>query len=579
VSERDTLAACLIRAGELEKPRDGLVFVDLHEREERVPWSMVRDRALRAAGVLAAMGVQAGDRLILVLPTSPLFMDAFFGCLMLGAVPVPVYPPVRLGRLDEYVDRTAAMLRSVDAVGMISDARVRRLLGQVVARARPRLGVIAAEDLIKGPPGQPRMPRPDDLAMVQFSSGTTVDPKAVGLSHRAVLANVVAIVEQVLRVDPELPGGASWLPLYHDMGLIGCVFPALWHPGPLALIPPEIFLLRPALWLRTIARHRSTVSPAPNFAYGLCLERIKDEDLADVDGRPADLSCWRLALNGAEPIAPRTLRAFRERFAAWGLRPEALTPVYGLSEAALAVTFSDPMTPFLTRRFDRVALSQGRAEQRPEEAADPMELVSVGQPLPGFEVQIRGPDDAVLGEALVGRVWAAGPSLTSGYLNRPESPVRDGWLDTGDLGFLLDGELYITGRAKDVLILRGRNHAPQELEHAVDAVDGVRTGCSAAVAEITSEGERLLIFVEAREDDPELAERCRKAVLSSTGLDPDLVVILAPGTLPRTSSGKIRRAETLSRWQQGQLLPPDKVTPWLLAGALAKSALGYWRGR
>jgi acyl-CoA synthetase (AMP-forming)/AMP-acid ligase II len=306
---------------------------------------------------------------------------------------------------------------------------------------------------------------------------------------------------------------------------------------------------------------------------------VRDEDLADVDGQPADLSCWRLALNGAEPIAPRTLRAFRERFAAWGLRPEALTPVYGLSEAALAVTFSDPMTAFLTRRFDRAALSQGRAEQSPEEAAEALELVSVGRPLPGFDVVIRGPSGEVCSEGLVGRIWVAGPSLTSGYLNRPESPVRDGWLDTGDVGFLLDGELYITGRAKDVLILRGRNHAPQELEHAVDAVDGVRTGCSAAVAEISSEGERLLVFVEAREDDPELAERCRKAVLSNTGLDPDLVVILAPGTLPRTSSGKIRRAETLSRWQQGELLPPDKVTPWLLAGALAKSALGYWRGR
>ncbi len=580
---RDTLVDCLLRAGERETARDGLTFIDAQEREERLSWATVRDRALRAAGALHAQGVRPGDRVVLVLPTCPQFMDAFFGCTLLGAVPVPVYPPVRLGRLEEYYDRTAAMLRAVDAVALVSDARVRRLLGQVVARARPRLGVISAEELSAGPAHAPVAARPDQLCMVQFSSGTTVDPKAVGLTHGAVLANVEALIEQILRVEPEVPGGASWLPLYHDMGLIGCLFPAVYHPGPLALISPEIFLLKPALWLRAIARHRATVSPAPNFAYGLVLERVRDEDLADVDGRGTrcDLSSWGMALNGAEPIAPRTLRAFRERFAAWGLRPEALTPVYGLSEASLAVTFSDPLTPFRTVRFERGSLAQGEArpasEQQPAERA--VEMVSVGRPLTGFQVQIRSREGALLPEAALGHIHVAGPSLTSGYLNRDESPVREGWLDTGDLGFLMDGELYITGRAKDVLILRGRNHAPQEIEHAVDAVEGVRTGCAAAVAELSEEGERLLVFVEVREPTPTLAEDCRKAVLGSTGLDPGLVVLLEAGTLPRTSSGKIRRAETLRRWQSGELLPPKKVTPWLLAGALARSALGYWTGR
>lgn len=578
---RDTLSACLSRAAARETARDGLWFIDGQEREERLCWAQVHDRALRAAGALREQGVRPGDRVVLVLPTSPLFMDAFFGCAMLGAVPVPVYPPVRLGRLEEYYDRTAAMLRAVDAVAMISDTRVRRLLGQVVARARPRLGVIAAEELQRGPLAQPQDVRPDDLAMVQFSSGTTVDPKAVALSHRAVLSNVEAILEQVLKVEHEVPGGVSWLPLYHDMGLIGCVFPALYHPGPLALIPPEIFLLKPHLWLRALARHKATSSPAPNFAYGLCLERVRDEDLDDVDGRGTrcDLSSWKLAMNGAEPIAPRTLHAFRERFAAWGLRPEALTPVYGLSEASLAVTFADPLTAFRTARFERAALAEGQARELPGEAAGAVELVSVGRPLTGFQVEIRSKEGAVLPEGALGQLFVAGPSLTSGYLNRAESPVREGWLDTGDLGFLQGGELYITGRAKDILILRGRNHAPQEIEHALDAVDGVRTGCAAAVAELSEEGERLLVFVEVRTSTPTLAEDCRKAVLSATGLDPHLVVTLEAGSLPRTSSGKIRRAEALRRWQSGELLPPQKVTPWLVAGALAKSAIGYWSGR
>lgn len=578
--ERDTLVSALLRAGAVETARDGLTFVDTHEREEKLSWATVRDRALRAAGALAEAGVRPGDRVVIVLPTGPTFMDALFGCSALGAVPVPVYPPVRLGRLDEYYDRTAALLRAVDAVAMVSDSRVRRLLGQVVARWRPRLGVIAAEDLASGEAVTPWTARPDDLAMVQFSSGTTVEPKAVGLTHGAVLSNVAAILDQV---EEERPGGVSWLPLYHDMGLIGCVFVALWRPGPLALLPPEAFLLKPALWLRALARHRATVSPAPNFAYGLCLERVRDEDLADVDGKgtPCDLSSWSLALNGAEPIAPRTLHAFRERFAAWGLRPEALTPVYGLSEASLAVTFSDPRTPFRVTALDRASLARGEAKRALDDAAGPppLELVSVGRPLPGFDVQIRAPEGSLLPEGRVGVVWVAGPSLTTGYLNRAESPVKDGWLDTGDLGFLLDGELYITGRAKDLIILRGRNHAPQEIEHAVDAVDGVRTGCSAAVADLSEEGERLLLFVEAREPDPALAERCRKAVLAATGLDPSLVVVLEPGTLPRTSSGKIRRGETLRRWAAGELLPPQKVTPWMLAGALARSAIGYWTGR
>jgi acyl-CoA synthetase (AMP-forming)/AMP-acid ligase II len=368
------------------------------------------------------------------------------------------------------------------------------------------------------------------------------------------------------------------------MGLIGCIFPAVRRPGTLTLLAPEDFLARPSLWLRTLSRTRATCSPAPNFAYGLCLDRIRDDQMEG-----CDLSNWRLALNGAEPVSPAILQRFVERFGQWGLRSEALTPVYGLSEAALAVTFAPVDRPFLTRSFETVALRKGTAilasdaphdGPREDGPASPRtsELASVGLPLRGFRVEIRDEHDGVLPNGCIGTIWAQGPSLMDGYLSDAPSPIRDGWLDTGDLGFLLDGELFITGRAKDLIILRGQNHNPSEIEYAIDTVEGVRTGCSAAVGHLRDGVEHLVVFVETREPDEELAQACERAVLRHTGLRPDQVVLLPAGTLPRTSSGKIRRREALQRWDANQLTPPGAVNAWTLSGALARSAMGYLRG-
>ena len=576
-----TLAGLLVRAAEQTaalgaEDRLGLRFLDRREHEVWLSWPDLYQRARRAAGALRARGVRPGDRVAIILPTSPLFVDAFLGCQVLGAVPVPLYPPVRLGRLDEYFDRTAAMLRKVEAVCIVADAQVRRILGQVVARHRCPLGNLGAETLCDGPEHEGTRTQADDLAMVQFSSGTTVDPKPVGLSHRQVIANTEAIMDFIPADAEHEQVGVSWLPLYHDMGLIGCIFPAMHRPGPLTLIPPEVFLLRPGIWLRAIARYRGTVSPAPDFAYGLCLDRVTDEEMEG-----CDLSSWRLALDGAEPVSAARLRRFVQRFSRWGLRAEAVTPVYGLSEAALAVTFGATDHPFSSLRLDRRALAEGRAREVDEATTDtePVELCCVGRPLRGFALEIRDPDGIVLPEGRVGRLFVSGPSLMRGYLNEQAQPIVDGWLDTGDLGFLRGGELYISGRDKDVVILRGRNHSPQDLEGALDGLEGVRPGCVIAVGMVDAEGERLVLFVEVRAPQPDLAEACRRAVLAHSGLDPSLVVLLEPGTLPRTSSGKLRRAEALRQWQAGLLLPPERVTPWLLAGALAKSALGYLGGR
>ncbi len=568
-----TIVESLARAASLDRPGSGMRFLDRREQATFLRWPEVQQRARTVAGGLRAAGVQAGDRVCLVMPTEPIFADVFFGVLLAGAVPVPLYPPVRLGRLDEYFRRTGAMVEACAGVAVVTSPRVLRILGRLLEHVSPPLGLLDATRLPDGPLPDGAAPGADALALVQFSSGTTVAPKPVGLTHRQVLANARAILRALDAAHPPGPTvrhcGVSWLPLYHDMGLIGCILTALDYPSDITLLPPEAFLAKPSLWLRALSRYGGTISPAPDFAYALCVERIKDEELEGVD-----LSRWCAALNGAEPIAPANLRAFQKRFAHWGLRTEALTPVYGLSEAALAVTFTPMDKAYRTIHVDPESLSGGQAI---EVSSGGIELTSLGPPLAGFGVEVRSANGATVDEGTVGTVHVSGPSLMQGYLDRTDQPIVDGWLDTGDLGFLHDGELVITGRAKDIIVLRGRNHAPQEIERAVDPVEGIRTGCAVAVGDIGEAGERLIVFVESRAPRPTLADDCLRAIQKRTGLQPDLVLVLEPGTLPRTSSGKLRRGESLRRWKAGALVPPQSVHILRIAGALARSTLALWR--
>jgi len=598
----DTLQHLLQRARDF--PQAGLRLVDRAERETFHTWAAIQERSAFVAGGLAEIGIRPGERVGLIFPTTAEFFDAFFGTLLAGAVPVPLYPPVRLGRLAEYHQRTAAMLTAAGARLLLAEGRVLALLGETLAAAKLSLGGRTLADLPRdaelasdGDPG--------DLAMVQFSSGTTVEPKPVALSQAAVLAQVRALnalwPTNEANPDPGAVTGVSWLPLYHDMGLIGCVFPALERPSVLTLVPPEAFVARPALWLRALGRHRGTISPAPNFAYALATERIRDEEMAGID-----LSAWRFALCGAETVVPEVLRAFAARFAPWGFRAEALKPVYGLSEAALAVTFAALDRPYTSRVFDREALGErGEAVTVPMQpgaartASDKgemgaatalrpqLEIVSVGRPLAGFRLELRDEQGFVVGENQVGRLFVAGPSLMRGYLDQPAATaaaLRDGWLDTGDLGFLHQGELYLTGRAKEILLVRGRNYAPADLELAVSELPDVRRGCVAAASHLPPgrETEAVILFVEHRKGVPaerleQLRARAREAVLARVGLAVDRVELLAPGTLPRTSSGKIRRGEAMKRYLAGRLTPPAAAGPLQLLGALARSRLARFK--
>jgi fatty-acyl-CoA synthase len=546
-SPLQTLNELLERAAESED--SGLRFLDRRERETWVPWRGVRERATEVCGSLQALGIEPGERVTMVFPTGPGFFEAFFGTLLAGAVPVPLYPPVRLGPVAEYRERTARMIALSGARLVLSDESTGRALIEAVELAAPSLGSRTLDELPQAT-AQAVTVRPSDLALVQYSSGTTMDPKPVALSHRALVAQAVLLNGYWPDDEKVRHTGVSWLPLYHDMGLVGCVLPALERPSQLTLLRPEVFIGHPASWLRAISRYRATVSPAPNFAYGTCVSRIRDEELDGVD-----LSSWRVALNGAETVVPNVMRAFAERFRRWGFREEALTPVYGMSEAALAVTFSEPRRRMVTCSFDREALATGG---QAAEAPEGIEIASVGRPVPGFELRIVDEEDRDVPAGRVGRVLISGPSLMEGYLEQPQATSRaisNGWLDSGDLGFLREGELFLTGRAKDVLLLRGRNHPPDEVERAVDEVSGVRPGCAVAVSHLgpEAETEELLLFVETGRRTPEseflkIASDCRDAVLRVTGLLPQRVVVLRRGELPRTSSGKLRRRATLARY-------------------------------
>jgi len=544
----------------------GLVFVNRKEQDQEVPFARIRQQALSVAAELVRRGVRKGDRVALVLPTSPEFVQCFFGVLCAGAIPVPLYPPLRLGKLDEFHSRTTAMLKAVDAAMVVTDERIRRFLGVAVANSAPVLGCVTASSL-GGPISYAVEVAAEDVAVIQFSSGTTNDPKPVALTHANLLSNL-ATLEHYIAADGARPVvGVTWLPLYHDMGLIGNLLSAFYVQGKLVLLPPELFVAVPGAWLRAISRHRGTITAAPNFAFGLCRKRIRDDELEGVD-----LSSWSICLNGAEAVSAAAQRRFSERFGRWGFRADSFTPCYGMAEASLAVTFKTVGTSFTTLGVDGDKLAwEGVVEPGGKE------IVSAGPPLPGMGVEIRDDHGIALPPGRVGHIFVSGPSIMAGYFGRPDltdQALRDGWLHTGDRGFIHDGELYVCGRQKDIVIVRGANHAPEEFEAALDGLPGVRIGCAVAVGFVPpgDDDEALAMLVETTSDaTPGLAQDIASRVQQHTGILPAQVELLAPGTLPRTSSGKLRRREALTQWLTGQLAPPKKVTA---ARLLAKAANG-----
>jgi len=530
--------------------------VYLYEDDSEVPISYraLWDGACGYAARLAEAGLAPGERVAIMLPTCRQYLFAFYGTLVAGGVPVPLYPPARLSTIEDHMTRHVGILRSAGASLMITIPEAKALGWLLRAQVETMRAVLVPADLEGGGRFVPHGARAGDIAFLQYTSGTTGDPKGVVLTHENLLANVRAMARAARASDEDV--FVSWLPLYHDMGLIGGCFATLYLGMPVVLLSPLAFLARPARWLRTIHRHRGTISGGPNFAYELCLRRIADEEMEGTD-----LSCWRFAFNGAEPVLPRTLEGFAGRFAKWGFRRNALAPVYGLAECSVGLAFTPPGEPWRIDRIERDAFARS-GEAVPARADDPtaLEVVGCGSPIPGHSVRVVDAAGLELPERHEGALQFRGPSATSGYYRNPEATRRlfsGEWLNTGDRAYLADGVLFVTGRDKDLIIRGGRNISPYELEQAVGELAGVRRGCVAVFGspDPASGTERVVVLVEMRREDPSRHDALRRMIneLASNliGGPADDIVFAPPGTVPKTSSGKIRRNAARAYYERG----------------------------
>jgi acyl-CoA synthetase (AMP-forming)/AMP-acid ligase II len=505
----------------------------------------------RYAAGLAAQGVRRGDRVALVLPTGEAFLGALFGTLWLGAAVAPLAPPTPRLPLDRELDRIGRAVAQADARLIVADAQPPGLALPVVTPA-----ALASPDILADPAA------PGPLSVLQFSSGSTGHPKGVALTDAAILANLQA-VQALLDCGPD-DIGISWLPLHHDMGLFGALLTPQYSGATGILLPPEAFVLDPASWLRAMSEHQGTMSAAPNMAFQIC-SRLPAHRLTGMD-----LSPWRAAMTGAEPVRGTSMRAFAATMAPYGFRAETLMPTYGLAEATLVLTSRPQMSPLQTDCIRQdVYRTKGLAEPAgPETPPDQvLELTSVGTPIAGTTISIRDHEGVSVPERHVGEIWAQTGSMMTGYINDAEASAavltEDGWLRTGDLGYFADGELYISGRAKDLIIRTGTKYHPEDLEPLVDAHPAVRAGGTAiVVADGGQPGrERVLLLAEARSGSTmtpaALRQELKQQLHTASGLRVDEVVLLQPQQLPKTTSGKIRRHEACRRYLAGELVTVD----------------------
>ncbi|MET7477726.1 fatty acyl-AMP ligase, partial [Streptomyces sp. NPDC005648] len=547
----------LARAAE-RGPAEAFAFVRA-DGVDRITYAELDLRARGIASWLQDRGL-TGRQVLLLYPSDLSFVTAFAGCLYAGAVAVPA--PLPSGR-ERHLERLARIAADAGVGAVLTTGRQAEELRSGPAGGLARVPCLATDASDTGDPGQWREPglRPDDLAFLQYTSGSTSAPKGVMVSHRNLMANEAAIARS-LGATPGSRFG-SWLPLYHDMGLIGHVLQPLWQGARAALMDPAEFLRRPVGWLEMIGDHGVTIGAAPNFAYDMCVRRVRDADLARLD-----LSGWESACNGAEPVRADTIEAFTRRFAPAGFRPEAFFPCYGMAETTLLVSGTPRGGPPATRAVDPAALETGELTA-PRPGTPARTLVSSGVVrAEDFEVQIVDPDTArAVPPGRVGEIWLRGPSVADGYWARPDAtaetfgarladetegaqrPPAGGWLRTGDLGALADGQLYVTGRLKEMILVNGRNIYPHDVESAArSAHPALGTGAAFAVRSADGRRERLVLVQETAgldagdgEGARELVERVQDAVTAEFGVPAGNVLLVPAGTVRRTTSGKIQR--------------------------------------
>jgi len=526
--------------------RDRAPFVTLHGARGPVvrPIRDALESSWRWRAALRAHGVCRGDRVPLLMPTGHAFVEAMLGAMLLGAIPVPLATPMTFGNVDRYLRNLSAVVDDCGARVLVTYGRI----AEAVA-ADPGLSAslraVLREDALDGI-APSAFPTPSigarDTAFIQYTSGTTGKPKGAVISHGALVANAFAIANGLSLGAHDV--GASWLPLFHDMGLVGVLLTSICHPYPVHVMSPESFVMSPRRWLELVARVGATLSPAPNFAYDLCVARA---------GEVGDLrlDTWRAALNGAEPVHATTVARFVDRFAALGFRADATLPVYGMAEATLAVAFPEVGRGLETLSVDRDALER-RGAAVPRDGASAHAAVSVGRPVAGTSVEVVDEGGSLVPEGTVGQIRIAGRSLMDGYFHDEDASaaaIVDGWLKSGDLGFVHTGRLFVTGRAKELIIKAGRNLHPADIERVASEVEGVRSGCVAAFgrANARTGTDDLVVVAETPHGDPtrrdQIASGIRAELLAVLGVKADEIRVCSMGTVPRTTSGKIRRGE------------------------------------
>jgi fatty-acyl-CoA synthase len=604
MSDISTLAAAIENAAKAD-PTLGFRFVSddgvpgfggKATSEASFSYTALERASARYGGALQALGLKKGDRVVLICPANEDFILCFFGAIRAGIVPVPIYPPLGLGQLQGYLDNTRHIVAKSGARAIVTTAQIKRLLGTVQAAAPSLEQVVAVEAIRESLEVlKPEKIGPDDIAFLQYTSGSTSRPKGVTLTHANLMANVKCIMQDGLRIGPG-DVGISWLPLYHDMGLIGFVLAPVAYKVPCVYLPPLLFLKRPIAWLQAITRHKGTVAYAPNFAFALCVKRIKDKDLEGID-----LKSWRVAGCGAEPIRPETLEAFAERFGPVGFDKNALLPSYGMAESSLAISFTELGEGMKTISVNGDTLwAENEMKLVPEDDAKAIRLVSCGPNFPLHQIgAFNAADDTQLAEDKIGELRLKGPSIMSGYWEDIERTKEtfdaNGWLKTGDLGFLHDGHVFICGRSKEVIIVNGRNYYPQDIEWEASQAEGVRKGNVVAFGardNIERDRERVVVAFECQDAAPNaeskdlaiekatIVQAVRKKVQDGMALTLDDVVPLAPGVLPKTSSGKLQRAKTRELYETGELTArkaprtADKVN---VLKEAAKSQLSYFK--
>ena len=580
-----SLVDLLVQAGEAKR---SVTLVHAGDQEEIRSYTEIMRNAQRKAAGLRTCGLKQGQVVVLVMDTSFAFVETFFGVLLAGGVPSPAYPPVAMSRLTSYVARLRKIVDATQASFLVTTSRIRRMLGEL--SWAPTLNEILVDDRLYGNELVIHYPASTDIALIQCTSGSTSNPKPVVLRHRHLISNIQGFGGRLGWREEDVT--VSWLPLYHDLGLIGALLGSIRAKSKLVLISPTQILMDIGIWWRAMARHRATMTGGPNFIYGLSGRRMSAEEIAQLD-----LSHARVLLCGAEPINPTTIREFFRAFSSSKLSPRSFVPAYGLAESCVGVSCISPNSGMRTEVLASESVWEGTARELPEEDNEDsgtrsiddstrdlsIESVCLGAPFGDLKIEIRDPQGHVLPDRAIGEVWAHGSSIMDGYMGMPEATaevLESGWLRTGDSGYQVDGELYLLGRLKHMLVVRGRNFYAEAIEATAEEVPGVRRGNVVAfgIHDAKSKQDSLVLVVETRVRENHRRKALQREIIETVrevhGLTPLNIVFVPPGTVPKTSSGKRRRNECRELYLSAQLERPESTRTGVVS-TLVRSQLGF----